>query len=100
MKVTAACTAAGATLAPIALFSAYLFVEHRLPTEHFPLLALLFDYFAWVALSVGAGVYFLLRNSLSVPARVLSLLLYIPGMGSLLFFYGFWFAGVAFGEWI
>ena len=84
-----------AGLLPFVVESTYDFFS-RWPTYRFTTAS---DYAA-LAFSVLVGSAFVVTLPLRAPYRIFSLLIYIPVFCVLLFFYGFWFVGVVFHEWL
>ncbi|MEO8427839.1 MAG: hypothetical protein ABI651_12085 [Verrucomicrobiota bacterium] len=80
-----------ATLAPFAAASIYLFFT-RWPSYRFTAFS---DYVS-LADSILAGAAFVATLPIRPSQRVLSLLIYIPVLAVLLFFYTFWFIAVVF----
>ena len=85
----------GAVLAPLVLFSAYLFFT-RWPTR------LDSGGTDWIALAISslAGAAFIALLPVQPVLRTVLAVLYVPLTGVLLFFYGFYFVGVVFGDWL
>jgi len=84
---------AGAAVAPFVLASAYLTLT-RWPSYRFTT----FSDYAGLAVSVLAGAAFVAVLPIRPLQRVLSLLIYVPVLAVLLFFYTFWFIAVVFHD--
>ncbi len=84
-----------AIVLPFAVLSAYLFFS-RWPSYRFTTFS---DYAGLVA-SVLVGVAFVATMPVRTQVRALSLLIYVPVLCVLLFFYCLLFVGVVFGEWL
>jgi hypothetical protein len=82
-----------AALAPFAAASVYLFLT-RWPSYRFTA----FSDYAGLAVSVLVGAVFIATLPIRAPYRVLSLLLYLPVIAALLFFFTFWFIAVVFHD--
>lgn len=82
-----------AALSPFAIVSIYLFLT-RWPSYRFSALS---DHAA-LAGSVLVGAAFIATLPVRAQHRALSLLVYLPVMAALVFFYAFWFVGVVFHD--
>ena len=87
------CRLVGAAVAPFVLASAYL-VLTRWPWYRFTASS---DYAALVV-SLLAGAALVAMLPIRPLHRVLSLLVYVPAVGVLLFFYTFWFIAIVFHD--
>jgi hypothetical protein len=83
----------GAGMAPFVLASAY-FVLSRWPSYRFTT----FSDYAGLSVSVLAGAAFVGVLPIRPLHRVLSLLVYVPLLAIVLFFYTFWFIAVVFHD--
>ena len=85
----------GAVVVPFALFSAYLFFT-RWPSR------LDSGTTDWVALGASclSGAAFIALLPVQRVLRTVLAIVYVPLSGVLLFFYGFYFVGMVFGDWL
>jgi hypothetical protein len=83
----------GAAIGPFVVASAYLFFT-RWPSYRFSTVS---DYVG-LAVSVLAGAAFVAVLPLRPLQRVLSLIVYVPVLAVVLFFYTFWFIAVVFHD--
>jgi preprotein translocase subunit SecY len=83
----------GAGVAPFIVASAYLLFT-RWPSYRFTK----FSDYAGLGVSVLAGAAFVALLPIRPVQRVLSLLLYVPLVAVLLFFYAFWFIALVFHD--
>jgi hypothetical protein len=82
-----------AGLAPFAAASVHLLLT-RWPSYRFTA----FSDYAGLAISVLVGAVFIATLPIRVSYRVVSLLAYLPAIGTLLLFFMFWFIAVAFRD--
>jgi len=82
-----------AAIAPFVLASVYLSLT-RWPSYRFTALS---DY-AGIAVSVLIGAAFIATLPIRTRYRVLALLVYIPGVAALLFYFTLWFIAVVFHD--
>ena len=82
-----------AALAPFAAASVYLFLT-RWSSYRFTT----FSDYAGLAGSVLVGAVFIATLPIRASYRVVSLLIYLPAIGALLFFFTFWFIAVVFHD--
>jgi hypothetical protein len=82
-----------AAIAPFAAASVYLFLT-RWPSYRFTA----FSDYAGVAVSVLIGAVFIATLPIRASYRVVSLLVYLPVIGALMFFFAFWFIAVVFRD--
>ncbi len=82
-----------AALVPLAAASAYLFFS-RWPSYRFTT----FSDYAGLAVSILVGAAFVATLPIPARQRILWLLIYIPAVAALLFFFTFWFIAAIFHE--
>ena len=82
-----------AALAPFAAASIYLFLS-RWPSYRFTT----FSDYAGLGLSVLIGAVFIATLPVRPHLRILSLVLYLPVVAALLFYFSFWFIAVVFHD--
>ena len=82
-----------AAFIPFIPLSVYLYL-----IERFSFHATAFESYVALAMSVLAGAVFVMMMPISWRRRALALLIYVPILSGLLFFYALWFIGVFFGD--
>jgi len=82
-----------AAIAPFIVESGYVFLS-RWPSYRFTT----FSDYAGFAVSIFTGAAFVATLPIRPLQRIFSLLLYIPALAAVLFFYDFWFIAVVFHD--